>query len=82
MAWNQASDQARSSITPLISPPTRAVNAFSAMIADPNRQQILYWPSLYCHSKNKAAIRDLANDIIMAGSGGKQQYGGFSSSEI
>ena len=65
-----------------ILPPSRpASNPFDAMMADPRRKSLLYWPSLYAESKNNATIRAIANDIIMAGSGEKKQQGGFSSVE-
>lgn len=62
-------------------PPRPASNPFDAMMADPRRRSLLYWPNPYAESKNKATIRAIANGIIMAGSRDKEQHGGFSSVE-
>lgn len=56
-------------------------NAFNRMMADPRRSSQLYWPDTYKDSKNKRAVRKLANEMILAGSRDMQKHGGFQSSD-
>ena len=47
------------------------------MIADKQRHTKYFWPELYPDSKNKRAIRNIANGTILAGRGNTTQYGGI-----
>jgi hypothetical protein len=56
---------------------------FQAMMEDKRRHTSYHWPALYNDSTtNKTVIRDIANNIIIAGRSDQQQYGGFSSSLV
>ena len=62
-------------------PPMQRSNPFARTMDDPRRGNQLYWPELYPASKNKAAVRAIANEIIQAGSLHTDKHGGFQSTD-
>jgi hypothetical protein len=55
---------------------------FKAMMDDKRRHTTYHWPEPYADSSGKHAIRQIANNIIAAGSANSLQYGGFPSTSI
>jgi hypothetical protein len=55
---------------------------FKAMMDDKRRHTMYHWPEPYAESSDKNVIRQIANNIIAAGTANSLEYGGFSTSSL
>ena len=49
---------------------------------DKRRHTMYHWPEPYAESSDKNVIRQIANNIIAAGTANSLEYGGFSTSSL